>query len=324
MNPMNGDLAAPVIEPGLQVGLSPELYHRDPCIAPSLSSSIARTLLTRSPLHAWWEHPRLNPDCVREESRRFDLGTVAHRLLIGKGRDYVAIDAADYRTKAAQQAAATIREAGKTPILTSDLVAAEGMVIAARQQLVKIPGCRDLFDPNAGDGEVPIVFQEEGVWCRSLLDWLPADFLTFCDYKTRDGSAHPGALGRHMAEMGYEVQAAFYERAVASLDADLLGRIQPIFVFQEIKPPYALSVVTLDEEAMDIGRKKVDLAIATWRKCLDTNTWPGYPLCITPVMYPTYAVSAWADREAEHYLNDHGYDPISMTRPGVTGGARLE
>ena len=34
-------------------------YHADPCPEPSLSASVARTLIDRSPLHAWMKHPKL-------------------------------------------------------------------------------------------------------------------------------------------------------------------------------------------------------------------------------------------------------------------------
>ena len=40
------------LEPGIH-NLSAEVYHADPCVKPSLSSSIANVLLQQSPLHAW-------------------------------------------------------------------------------------------------------------------------------------------------------------------------------------------------------------------------------------------------------------------------------
>jgi len=55
-------------------------YHADPCPVPSLSSTLARTLLNQSPLHAWTKHPRLNPDHEPEEKRTFDIGRV-HQVL---------------------------------------------------------------------------------------------------------------------------------------------------------------------------------------------------------------------------------------------------
>ena len=38
---------------GIHYNVPEAAYHADPCEAPSLSSGIARTLLTRSTLHAW-------------------------------------------------------------------------------------------------------------------------------------------------------------------------------------------------------------------------------------------------------------------------------
>ena len=93
-------------------------YHADPCVAPSLSSGVAWELLTRSPLHAWAKHPRLNPDFEPDHSAKFDLGTAAHTLILGKGDQIHVIDAPDYRTKEAQGQRATAILDGKTPLLT--------------------------------------------------------------------------------------------------------------------------------------------------------------------------------------------------------------
>lgn len=324
-----GPLTHKTVTSGLHA-LPIEDYHADPCPEPSLSYSTAKRLLTMSPFHAWFHHPRLNPECPRDESsRRLDLGTIAHALLIGQGRTIEPIDAADYRGKAAQEQRDRARAAGRTPVLLPDLDKALAMADAARRQLAMIAGCAHLFDPARGDGEATIVWQEDSrddqVWCRARLDWLPQDLETFVDYKTTIGCAHPDGLGRRLADMSYEVQAAFYELAVCSLDPDLRGRVRPIFVFQEVDPPYGLSAVMLDEAALTIGRRKVERAIATWAACLKTNTWPWYPTIVTPVSLPAYAIGQWEEREARAYLETHGgYDPFSMLRPGVPGGARLE
>ena len=49
-------------------------YHLDPCPEASLSSTLAKTMLAQSPLHAWTASPRLNPDwepvaCALSEHR---------------------------------------------------------------------------------------------------------------------------------------------------------------------------------------------------------------------------------------------------------------
>ena len=45
--------------PGIYPGISAADYHADCAPEPSLSSSIARTLLAQSPLHAYHAHPRM-------------------------------------------------------------------------------------------------------------------------------------------------------------------------------------------------------------------------------------------------------------------------
>ena len=302
------------------------VYHADPCEKPSLSHSVAKVLLGKSPRHAWYAHPRLNDACEEVHNKRFDLGTVAHTLLLGQGRDIVEIAADNFMTKEAKRLRDEAYAVGKTPILSEHLASARAMEAAAREQLVDIQGCEHLFDPAQGDGEVVCCWREDdGPWCRAQIDWLPHNRLVFADYKTVDGSAHPDALGRRVVDLGYDVQAAFYELGLSTIDPDLAGRIQPVFIFQECTPPFELCAATLDEETMTVGRKKVELAIRTWQRCLETDTWPGYPPRIVPITMPTWALQAWLEREArEHFAMQDGYDPVSMVRPGAPGGGRLE
>ena len=65
---------------------SPGDYYRDPCAVPSLSQSIAHTLVTQSPLHAWSEHPRLGNQ-RKPASKAMDVGSLIHKLVLGKGVD---------------------------------------------------------------------------------------------------------------------------------------------------------------------------------------------------------------------------------------------
>lgn len=316
-----------VESPGIYRNVPAVDYHADCCPEPSLSRSIAQTLLTQSPWHAWHCHPRLSPTALQENTRRLDLGTIAHALLIGQGRSCEEIHFNDYRSNAAKERRDLARADGKTPVLSCDLAAATLMVEVARRQLAAIRGCEALFDPTAGEGEVVIAWQEdEETWCRAMLDWLPTDRRVWADYKTTIGSANPLGLGRRVADQGYELQAAFYEAALTAIEPDCAGRISPVFIFQEIEPPFAISAITLDEEAMTVGRKKFERALAIWRECLATNTWPAYPRTVTPVIYPSWAAAQWLDREALDYLREQqgDYDPLSMGRPGAIGGGRLE
>ena len=68
-----------------------ETYHADLLRPePTLSSSLARVVLNRSPLHAWTAHPRMNPAYEPTERKTFDIGRAAHRAVLGAGGDYAA------------------------------------------------------------------------------------------------------------------------------------------------------------------------------------------------------------------------------------------
>jgi hypothetical protein len=311
-------------KPGIYLGVPAADYHADCCPTPSLSRSLAHVLCEESPWHAWHKHPRLNPNVIHEDSRRLDLGTIAHALLIGQGRDFQEILADNYMTKAAKEQRDLARAEGKTPVLTGELARARAMVDVCRRQLGEIEGCQELFTPDAGAGEVVIAWQEEHVWCRALIDWLPHDRRVFADYKTTVGSANPIDLGKAVVNFGYELQGAFYEEAIAAIEPECAGRIQPVFIFQEIDPPYAISAITLDEEAMTVGRKKFAKALSSFGRCLETGVWPNYAQVVTPVLYPHWALSKWLDREAIDELREKqgDYDPIGMVR--VLNGGRAD
>ncbi|PVE25396.1 hypothetical protein DC522_05725 [Microvirga sp. KLBC 81] len=304
-----------ITAPGFYPDIPADEYHADPCVQPSLSSSIAKILLEQSPLHAWHCHPRLGGKQQKQKpSRDMELGTVAHKLLIGRGAEVVVIEAENYTRGDAKQERAEAYEAGCAPILRPDLEIAEAMVAAAREQLSRIPDAADAFNPELGQGEVVMVWKDEsGPWCRSMVDWLPNDHLVVWDYKTTGQSAAPQSVGRKIADMGYEIQAGLYERGLTFLDPSVAGRLKFRWLFQETEPPYLIMPVELDAVGMEIGRRKVAAAIHLWDKCLSSGFWPGYPTQVVQAEYPQWSASAWEWRETE----DPMLAGVSYGRPGV-------
>ena len=67
-------------KPGMYT-MKEQEYHADPVIEPSLSSTTAKTLVERSPRHAWMNHPRLG-GARRGASNRMDLGSVVHDIVL--------------------------------------------------------------------------------------------------------------------------------------------------------------------------------------------------------------------------------------------------
>jgi hypothetical protein len=283
------------MKPGIY-DMPAEAYHADPCPIPSLSSSVARTLLARSPKHAWTEHPRLNPRYESEEKKEFDLGKAAHALLL-EGEDRMQVIPFDsYRKAEAQVQRDAARAAGKHPVLEANYQAVVEMVAAAK---LAIAANRDLSGLTLADGkaEQTLVWQEGEVWCRARLDWIDTrDLSLFIDYKTTSASAHPDDFVRTLISNGYDFQDAFYRRGLAAVRGREGSRC--VFLVQEVEPPYACSFPALSPAFLELARDKVDEAVATWTECMRTQEWPAYPTGICYLEPPAWHVTRWEERRA--------------------------
>jgi PDDEXK-like domain of unknown function (DUF3799) len=286
---------------GIYRNIDVAAYHADCCPAPSLSQSIAKVLIDRSPLHAFTAHPKLNPPAPDDaDDEKYDkskaIGDAAHALMIGRGKDLAIGKFDSWRTKEAKAFKLAAIEAGKTPIIDRHFVDADAIVRAAQTQL-SVHEEDDCF--KRGAGEVALIWQEDGLWFRCLVDWLHDDLLTVEDFKTTAMSVAPHVLGLRAADAGWDIQAAMVERGLNALDPDNAGRRRYRFVAQEQEPPYALSVMVMSEAWLTMGRKKLAHAAGIWRACMTNGIWYGYPLkAITPE-YPGWKETQWLNREME-------------------------
>lgn len=276
--------------------MSAEAYHRDPCPEPSLSSSIIKLLIERSAMHAWDAHPRLNPNHEAKNKTDFDIGSAAHKLLLGKGAAIVDLDFSDYKKAAAREARDAAYAAGKIPLLPHHREAVDRMVSAARMQIDALDMKRRPF--TDGLPERVLIWKEGDVWCRSMADWHSHDGAFLDDLKTTT-NAHPEHCKRRIFELGYDMQAAWYRRGAESIT----GRAPEFrFVFVEREPPYALSVVVLKDSDLHAADEKIDLALERWEWCLVNSKWPGYPAQPVTVEAPMSAHFRWDDHKASEEL----------------------
>ncbi len=289
------------MKPGIQEDMSVEQYHADPAPTPSLSSSVLSTLLDKSPLHAWRMHRRLGAAKDEVKKEKMDFGSAAHRLLLGAGSDMHIIDAPDYRTKIAKEARDAAYEDGLIPILKGASEKAHAMVAAAEEQLDRIPYVAEAFYGDKGNtwSELPIFWQEQGMWCRALIDRLlilEDGTAIHVDYKTTEASAAPAAVGRRLYQMNYDLQSAWYRRGImAALPS--VDRVRFFLVSQEVQEPFALSSVTLDEATWVLAEKRIRHGLALWRRCLNADHWPGYPPVTATAALPPWIENAWLERE---------------------------
>lgn len=288
---------------GIHRDMDSKTYFGDPCNKPSLSQSIAKVLLDNSPLHARLEHPRLCPptaddDEVEKYVKAQAIGNAAHKILLGRGKEVEIIQFDSFRKDDAKDLRDEAYAAGRVPILEKHMANAEQMVAAAWAQLEQHEANTTFKN---GWGEVAIICEQDGVWLRSLVDWLHADLRTLDDYKSGGVSVAPHVVGMRMVDQGWDIQAAMQERILDELDPDGRGRRRHRFIAQENKPPYALTVCELSESVLTMGRKKLQAAINIWRDCIETDFWPGYTNRIISPEYPGWQETRWLEREINEF-----------------------
>lgn len=272
-----------VTEPGIYDGIPEDLYHGDPVPAGSLSVSSAKKLLAPScPARFRWDR-----DHPAAPSRAMELGTAAHKLVLGTGTEIVVVDAEDWRTKAAKEAADEARAGGKVPMLPKDHETVLAMAAAVRAHPLAGP----IFDPaRGGHPEQSFFWLDERwqVWRRGRADWLTDSYIA--DFKTC-ASADTSSLSRAVANFRYHQQDAWYSDGIYAITGEYLPFV---FIFQEKDAPYLVHVVRLDDRTALAGRTLNDRALELYRDCTESGVWPGYvgddELQIEEITIPAWAM----------------------------------
>lgn len=270
-------------EPGIY-DIPEDLYHADPVPGGSLSSTGARKLLPPS-CPARFRYEQLHPAAP---SAAMELGTAAHKLILGTGPELVVVDAADWRTNAAKDQAAEARGRGAVPLLRDDYARVQAMAAAIRSHRL----ASALLSPERGGHPEQSLFAVDdytGVWCRSRLDWMPdpeSPRPVIADYKSA-ASADPGAFTRSVSTYGYHVQEFWYRRLYAQLtgvDAEF------VFIVQEKTPPYVVTVCRLDDESVRAGGTLARQALERYRDCMESGIWPAHSDEIERISLPRWAM----------------------------------
>lgn len=287
-----------ILGPGIHDGISAADYHADPCEKPSLSSSIAKLLLDRTPRHAWAAHPRLNPRSQAEDNDRFDLGSVAHELILGRGGGFEIVHAENWLTKGARQDREESRARGKTPILAAQLAQARDMSLAVWERLSRIDPCVSATSGfKSGAGERVVIWRESGCDCRCMIDWHGPTPIGVWDLKTTSVPLSDDALSRLIVNLGYDMKAAFYLRGLGAALPEYAGAFRWKWIFCESSPPHEVRVIEPSGEMLEIGARKADMALQIWRGCMTAGVWPGYSARVTRLDPPAFASERWLARE---------------------------
>lgn len=259
--------------------LDADAYHADPCEVPSLSASIAYTIVSESPAHARERHPRLGRYQPREPSDTLRRGELVHALLLGEQDRIRVVDAESWRSKEARALRDSFAAERLIPVLRDEYAEA---IVAANGVAKNLEEAGfNLASPRASR-EVSIFWEDttdagELVQCRGRADYLEEDHESalFLDLKTT-ASAHPDQIAQSIYRYGYDIQRAAYVRALETIRPELAGRVDFVFLFAELAPPFAVTPVRLDGSYRAMGEARWSSALATWARCVSTDRWPSY------------------------------------------------
>jgi hypothetical protein len=276
-------------KPGFYPGISEPRYLEDPVIEPSLNNTICKMLVNRSPRHARYWHPRLNPNILETEektNRARDIGSAVHSLILGEGANIAVIPYDDYKKHDAQDERDEARDAGLIPLVNPDMEIVLEIEKAAKEQLAD-EGLDKLF--TGGQAELTMAWKDRGgVWCRSRLDYLHDEVrkggthITVPELKTTVGSAHPLDWQSIFFDQAYDYQAGFYERGLKAL-LPSIQTVEFMWIVLEQKPPYGLSIVRMGNQAALEASTLVEVGIDMWSVCMAKNEWPGYDTNAAPL-----------------------------------------
>ena len=264
---------------GLYPDLPADLYHADIAPGSSLSSTGARKLLVPGCPKKF----RYSQDHPQPVKKVFDLGTAAHKVVLGDGPELVIVDAPRWDTNAVKAEVAAIRAAGAIPLKRPEYE----QIHAMAEELRSDPEAGPLLEPDSGNAEQSLFWKDPGtgITCRARIDWWRHDGEPI-DYKTAT-TANPEKLPQTFWEYGYPQQDDWYCTGLRALGyADETTSMR--FIVQEKEPPYVVTVARLDTEARRIGRLLNETARHLYATCMETGHWPGYSETTELLSLPTY------------------------------------
>ena len=284
-----------ILETGFHPDIPDSIYFQDPCLPLSLTASICKVLISKSPLHAYNEHPKLGGGMMDDDDSDDDksgvkaFGTIVHSTILGKGAKVVLSPFKSFQSNDAKAWKAQQIEAGNVIAKQKQLDKAQFMRDSVRSAL-DAAGLSHAFVGPEGVEETLVWKERDQFWMRSRLDHWHNETATIFDLKTCE-SAHEKAISNAIHNYKYALQNCFYRRGIAALRPELNGRTNFLFVFIETSAPYACQIVKIDGEAEAIGESQLARAVETWRQCLTLNQWPSYSSGVVRIGLPSYALN---------------------------------
>lgn len=285
-------------EPGIYKDVPDEMYFPFKAFSNSLGTALRKSPATckRSMEGEWEDTPALA------------FGSASHRALLESQvyKDTYRVFKGDLRSNAQKALYAELVEkvGARNVIREKDAIDIEAM----QAELRRHRAARTILDLN-GLSELAVLWKHEpsGLLIKQKIDRLAIDVGIVIDYKTtRD--ANPYTFGKHAYKYGYHRQGALYLMGLSSLGIKLKDFV---IIAQERETPQAISVMRLENDALEAGRVEVNALIAEFATRLESGDWPeaphvqqfweveGHDKIIVDVDIPKWAYTEIYDQEME-------------------------
>ncbi len=266
-----------IATPGIYRGIPLADYHRpDLCVEVSVSSSIFRTIINKSPKHAFNKsqlNPAYSPD--DEQNEAMSLGRFLHSAVAGEPFEHDCVlrpatvggvayqgNRKEWREWKAAQAAA-----GKY-ILTPEMAEkAKAMIIALGQFPLVQQGMLN------GAPERSLIWRDpRGFWKKARPDQMPNDSGDFADLKTTGRGVLYQETQRSIIDGGYHQQGAMVLEGARALG---IPATSFTLLWVESKSPHCVRAQTLKDEDLARGDALNELAAKMFLDCYRSGVWPG-------------------------------------------------
>lgn len=278
--------------PGLHDGIPAEAYHA----LPHVSSSALKKIITHSPAHA----KALIDEPGGKSSAALEFGDRCHAAILQPDRfdaEYVVAGQCEAVTGKGERCDAPGkarvdgqwrcgRHGAKQPEPNACTEADHARLVGIRRACWSHPQVGPLLRA-ATRVEATVVWDDPatGLRCKARPDVLCDRIGVMPDLKTAR-SAKPSAFGRQAFELGYHVQLAHYLAGLAAVGS---GVEAACLVAVEAEPPYAVTLIELDDELVALGDERRREALDEYARCRRAGDWPAYGS-------GTIGVPAWARR----------------------------
>ncbi len=157
--------------------------------------------------------------------------------------------------------------------------------------LMEHPEASNLFKNGKPEVSGRFTHKETGVRCKFRPDYLTSmnSELFISDIKTTK-DASPGLFATDAARMKYYLQLALYHDGVYQVTGKKPEAVA--LIAMEKKLPYTVALYWIDEKDLRLGTQWYLYALNTFKKCVETNQWPG-----TQLHGQMLSLPKWTDSE---------------------------